>query len=323
MRLALTACAVLVLLGLVSAGGAAWWAEARLEAPGPAEALTIRIPPGSGMQAIAARLTETGHAPHPYLVALAARRLGLEQSLKAGEYALAPGASLHAVLDQIAAGRVVEHRLTVPEGLTAGEIAALIGSAPALDGPATTLPEASLLPETYEYLWGQTRAGLEARMKQAMDETLAELWAGRAEGLPLASPREALILASIVEKETGIAAERPLVAAVFVNRLKAGMRLQSDPTVIYALTLGKGRLDRPLTRADWQYESPWNTYRIAGLPPGPIATPGRDAIQAVLHPATSTALYFVADGTGGHAFADTLAEHNRNVARWKAEKSSR
>ena len=179
-------------------------------------------------------------------------------------------------------------------------------------------PEGSLLPETYHFERNEDRNALIARMTAAMDATLAELWAGRADDLPLDTPEEALVLASIVEKETGIASERPHIAGVFVNRLDRGMPLQSDPTVIYALTLGEGPLDRLLTRADLKTDSPYNTYVVPGLPPGPIANPGRDAIAAVLQPLETKDLYFVADGTGGHAFAETLAQHNRNVAAWRA-----
>jgi len=160
-------------------------------------------------------------------------------------------------------------------------------------------------------------------MGRALDRTLSELWPGRAPGLPIATPEEAVVLASIVEKETGVAGERPLVASVFVNRLKKGMRLQSDPTVVYGLTGGRGPLGRALIRKDLQTPSPYNTYLIDGLPPGPIANPGRAAIEAVLNPATTAYLYFVADGSGGHAFAKTLAEHNRNVAKWRKIKKQK
>ncbi|HUN52564.1 MAG TPA: endolytic transglycosylase MltG, partial [Candidatus Sulfotelmatobacter sp.] len=184
------------------------------------------------------------------------------------------------------------------------------------DLPVPPPAEGSLLPETYNYSWGDSRAGMLARMAKAMRETLAHLWAGRAPDLPYATPEAALILASIVEKETGVPAERPLVAGVFVNRLRLGMKLQSDPTVDYALSGGKGPLGRELTRADLDTASPYNTYRVDGLPPGPIANPGRAAIAAVMRPAPTKDLYFVADGSGGHAFSQTLAEHNKNVERW-------
>jgi len=178
-------------------------------------------------------------------------------------------------------------------------------------------PEGSLLPETYLFSRDDSRQAVLARMREAMQQTLAELWPKRREGLPLATPEEAVTLASIVEKETGVAAERPLVAGVFINRLKKKIPLQSDPTVIYGITLGKTELDRPLSRKDLKTATPYNTYTIQGLPPGPIANPGRDALQAVMAPTETDYIYFVADGSGGHAFAKTLEEHNRNVAKWR------
>jgi UPF0755 protein len=221
------------------------------------------------------------------------------------------------VLSLLREGRTVVRHLTIPEGLTTVEILALLDDAPGLSGDRSPPAEGTLLPETYNYSWGDSRAGMMARMQKAMAETLAKLWASRAAGLPLATPEAAVTLASLVEKETALAAERPRVAGVFVNRLRLGMRLQSDPTVVYALTAGKGPLGRELTRADLEVPSPYNTYRIDGLPPGPIANPGRAAIAAALQPLASRELYFVADGSGGHAFASTLEEHNRNVTRWR------
>jgi UPF0755 protein len=250
------------------------------------------------------------------LFALASDRA---RALKAGEYEFPPRASYAEVLAQLGAGRTLTRFLTVPEGLTAVEVAALVNAAAAMQGaPSASPPEGSLLPETYDYRWGDNRAAMLQRMQAAMQATLAELWPRRAADVPLASPQEALILASIVEKETGIAAERRRVAGVFANRLRLGMPLQADPTVVYALTGGQAPLGRALTRADWQVDSPYNTYRIRGLPPGPIANPGRAAIEAALNPEPHDYLYFVADGSGGHAFARSLAEHNRNVARWRA-----
>ncbi len=194
----------------------------------------------------------------------------------------------------------------------------MVAAAEGLSGETGPVPpEGSLLPETYHYSWNDDRAALVERMQTGMEVVLAELWPERAEGLPINTPEEAVILASIVEKETGVAEERPLVASVFVNRLKRGMRLQSDPTVVYGLTNGQRPLGRTLTFRDLDRPSPYNTYTNGGLPPGPIANPGRAALEAVLHPAESRYLYFVADGTGGHAFAKTLVEHNRNVAKWR------
>jgi UPF0755 protein len=196
---------------------------------------------------------------------------------------------------------------------------AALEAAEGLTGPLPDPPpQGSLLPETYFFENGETRAAMLARMQKAMTDALAELWPQRAENLPFDTPEQAVVLASIVEKETGVAAERPQVASVFVNRLRRGMPLQSDPTVIFALTGGEADLGRPLLRADLQVDHPVNTYVVNGLPPTPIANPGRASLEAVLNPAETDFLYFVADGTGGHAFARTLAEHNRNVARWRA-----
>ncbi|MEC9345467.1 MAG: endolytic transglycosylase MltG [Pseudomonadota bacterium] len=296
--------------------GFQWWKGA--DAPGPlGAAATVVVPRGEGPRAIADRLTGAGVITDRYLF-LARLRVGqLSGRLQAGEYLFPAAISLSAVIDQLVAGRTVVRKVTVPEGLTVREIRALLDDTPGLEGPTPEVAEGSLLPETYHYALGDTRAALVARMQAAMREVLAELWAGRKADLPLATPEEALVLASIVEKETGIAAERPLVAGVFVNRLRLGMRLQSDPTVIHAVTGGEVALDRALTRSDLRFESPYNTYLNAGLPPGPIACPGRDAIAAVLDPAETDDLYFVADGTGGHAFAKTLDAHNRNVRRWR------
>jgi UPF0755 protein len=237
-------------------------------------------------------------------------------ALRASEFAFPAGASLRDVLGILRDARPVQRRITIPEGLTYRQIAAVLERAEGLTGEMPEVAEGAILPETYSYQWGETRAAIVRRATAAMEAALNELWAARAPNLPLQSPREALILASIVERETGKAEERALVAGVFVNRLRRGMMLQSDPTAAYAAADGSV-LDRPLTRADLDRDHPFNTYRIRGLPPGPIASPGRDALRAVTRPTDTEFIFFVADGTGGHAFARTLDEHNRNVARWR------
>jgi UPF0755 protein len=228
------------------------------------------------------------------------------------------------VINMLARGETVARRLTVAEGLTVAEVFRLLADTEALRGELPEPPpEGSLLPETYFYALGDERAELVRRMQRGMAKLLDELWPTRIEALPLRDRRQAVILASIVDKETAEADERAAVAAVFLNRLRRGMRQQSDPTVIYGLTDGQGALDRALTRKDWQHDSRYNTYRIDGLPPGPIGNPGRAALEAVLNPAEVDYLYFVADGTGGHAFGRTLDEHNRNVAKWRQIKNGR
>ncbi|MGH6919137.1 MAG: endolytic transglycosylase MltG, partial [Geminicoccaceae bacterium] len=228
------------------------------------------------------------------------------------------------VINMLARGETVARRLTVAEGLTVAEVFRLLAETEGLSGELPEPPpEGSLLPETYFYALGDERAALVRRMQRGMRQLLDELWPARVDALPLADREQALILASIVDKETGVAEERGAVAAVFYNRLRRGMRLQSDPTVIYGLTEGNGPLDRELTRADWLHDSPYNTYLIDGLPPGPIGNPGRAALEAVLNPDDVDYLYFVADGSGGHAFGRTLEEHNRNVAKWRRLKNGR
>ncbi|RYI32926.1 MAG: endolytic transglycosylase MltG [Acetobacteraceae bacterium] len=307
--------AALLVLGLL-VGAGAWQAQRMYRAPGPLAApLQIVIPRG-GTEAIASALQGAGVVDDSRLFALATWATRGHGPLRAAEFAVPAGASLAEILEILRHARPVQRRLTIPEGLTARQITTLLGRAEGLTGEAPTLAEGAVLPETYAYQWGDDQAGLLRRAEAAMNQALAESWAGRAEGLPLASPREALILASIVERETALAEERPRIAAVFLNRLRLGMPLQSDPTVAYAAAAG-GTLERPLTRADLDRENPFNTYRVKGLPPGPIAAPGLAALRAVTRPASSDDLYFVADGSGGHAFARSLDEHNRNVARWR------
>jgi len=308
----------LSLLGLV--GLAALWAGSAVYGGGPLGAdRTVVIPRGSAPTSIAARMAEAGVVSDARLFLLASYATSGEGPLRAGEFAFPAGVSMQGALAILRDARPVQRRVTVPEGLTTAQTLALLARTEGLAGEVTQPPgEGVLLPETWSFEWGDSRAALVTRMAEAMNRALAEAWAKRVADLPIATPREALILASIIEKETGVAAERARVAGVFVNRLRRGMPLQTDPTVVYAVTGGQGAMDRPISRADLEIDSPFNTYRVRGLPPAPIAAPGRASLLAAVQPETHDLLYFVADGSGGHAFARTLDEHNRNVARWRA-----
>ncbi len=299
------------------------WFQAALERRGPLEApVTLIIGEGTSAAGIAEKLHADNIIASAALFRLHALVRGDHRLLKAGEYSFESGEALGSVMAKLVRGDTVVHTLTLPEGLSSTAALAIIAAHRALEGTVAAMPgEGSLLPETYHFERGATRQEIVDRMIRAMEATVAELWAERAGELPFNSPEEAVILASIVEKETGRADERRHVAGVLVNRLERGMRLQSDPTVIYALTRGVRPLGRDLLRSDWQFDDPYNTYRHKGLPPGPIANPGREAIAAVLDPLDTTDLYFVADGSGGHAFAATLEEHNRNVARWRRHRA--
>ena len=293
--------------------------------PGPLDRQAILIiPKGAGLDQISRILENGGIVEFRWGFILGTRLAGSGRDLKSGEYVFPAKVSAQGAMQILKVGRTLVRRLTVPEGLTSEAVLSLVYGATGLEGDLDgNFPEGSLFPETYHYSWGDSRGQMTTRMKEAMTTTLAELWPLRDKGLPFKSPAEALVLASIVEKETGLAEERQRIAAVFLNRLKKNMRLQSDPTVAYALAPASGDLGRPLTRKDLETQSPYNTYLNKGLPPGPICNPGRGSIEAVLAPAKSKELYFVADGTGGHAFARTLKEHNRNVARWRKFNSGR
>ncbi len=301
-------------------GAVTLYAWRAVERPGPlTEARTVLVPKGTSLRGIAAALEEAGVVGNRRALAVAAHALGAARTLRAGEYAFEPAVSIRGVIEALVAGRTVVRKLTVPEGLTTAEIVSLVATADGLDGeiPEKLPAEGELLPDTYHFSFGDGRAETLARMAAEMRRAMAELWPQRAQGLPFETSREALVLASIVEKETGVGSERARVAAVFVNRLRRGMKLDADPTVIYAITRGGAPLERELSRADLQIDDPYNTYRHTGLPPGPIANPGRAAIEAALNPAGTDDLYFVADGTGGHVFARTYEEHLRNVAKWR------
>lgn len=308
----------MLLAGLLLVGSVAFVARDRWQRPGPlAEPRSVLIPRGTPSQ-VAEALLAAGVIAEPRVFRLAAAVTVRDGPLHAAELAFPARASLAEVLAVLRTARPVQHHLTIPEGLTAAQIAHLLDRAEALSGEARLPAEGAVLPETYAYEYGTTRAALIERGAAAMAMALDQAWAGRARGLPLANPQELLVLASMVERETARPEERPRVAAVFLNRLRRGMRLQSDPTVLYAVSGGTGAIDRSLTRADLESPSPFNTYRASGLPPGPICSPGLASLQAVARPAASEELYFVADGTGGHAFARTLDDHQRNVARWRA-----
>lgn len=308
----------LVIVVLSLTGGALYYLHWNFNRSGPLAAETaIVIPRGTSTEGIARLLADRGVVREPDLFVAGVRLFGGKAPLRAGEYTFPANVSARGAMRVLQTAEPVVHRLTVPEGLTTAEVLALVAAEDALDGETPAAEEGTLLPETYHFRRGDSRVALIGRMQADMEALLGELWPARDPDVPLADPREALILASIVEKETAVAAERPRVAAVFINRLKRGMKLQSDPTVVYALSDGSGALDRALLRADLKIDHPYNTYVIAGLPPGPIANPGRASLEAVLQPADTKELYFVADGNGGHAFAETLAEHNRNVARWR------
>jgi UPF0755 protein len=292
--------------------------KAALDAPGPLEAARAVVVPHGGSAALADALAADGIIRQPLLFRAAAFATRRDGTLHAAEFAFPAHASLRQVLAVLRAAHPVEHHLTIAEGLTARQIQAVLNHAEAMTGDAPVPPEGTILPQTYDYEYGTERSAIVARAQAAMGKDLAAAWAGRASGVALMSARDALILASIVERETAKPEERPHVAAVYLNRLRLGMKLQADPTVVYAASGGAGVLDHRLTRADLGRDDPFNTYRSVGLPPAPICSPGSDSLRAVLHPAQSEDLFFVADGTGGHVFSRDYGTHETAVARWRA-----
>jgi UPF0755 protein len=312
---------LLILLGVIAAG-VFEWANAAWVEPGPATAdgkpRIILIPLHTRAHAVAQMLQDAGALNYALAFEFDLRWRHLAEQVKAGEYALPSGASMADIAAILVAGKSIEHKLTAAEGLTSDMIYKIVKADPVLTGDAGPMPaEGTLLPETYLFIRGETRAHLLAKMARAQQQFVAQKWAARAPNLPLKTPREAVTLASIVEKETALPEERRHIASVFVNRLKDGMRLQTDPTVIYGITKGYP-LGRGIRQSELEGATPYNTYVIAGLPPTPIANPGRASLAAVLNPPKSNELFFVADGTGGHVFASTFAEHQANVAKWRA-----
>jgi UPF0755 protein len=290
------------------------------QGPGPAaprgDSTTVILRPGAGLPEIASTL-EREHAIRSGAIFIAASQIsGAARHLKAGEYEFDSRASMASVLDKIRRGEIVHHMVTIPEGLTSEQAVDILEQTDVLTGAAPIPAEGSILPETYEVRRGEDRAAVLQRMMDARDVLLRALWTQRRPDLPLQTPEQAVILASIVEKETGLAAERPRVAAVFINRLLRNMRLASDPTVVYGLTQGRP-LGHGIRQSELATVTPYNTYLVDGLPPTPICNPGRASLAAALDPPRTDELYFVASGTGGHVFASTLEQHDKNVEHWR------
>lgn len=310
---------LLFIMGLAGIWGA-WYVWQSLTAPGPlAQATETVIGRGATSGMAAARLAEAGVIDKPWLFRLAARFYGLDKRLKAGEYRFYAGIPLIKVIHQMAAGEVFFRRLTLPEGLTTSQMLEIIRNEANLSGELTaTATEGELLPETYSFTKGESRNMIVMQAKKAMVKVLDDAWA-QLQNPVIRNKSELLVLASIIEKETGVAEERADIAAVFANRLRKGMKLQTDPTVIYALTGGEQELGRPLYKKDLEIDSPYNTYQNYGLPPAPICNPGKDAIWAAANPSAAEYLFFVASGNGGHRFGKNLNEHNSNVQLYRKQ----
>lgn len=314
---------VLLFVALCLTGGSVYSLYSQLyEQNDKTESSLILVEKGDSMHTIARKLKRDGYINSVPVFKLAGRLTGEATNLKAGEYRIPAHASPKLILDILVGGQTVVRRMTIPEGLTGAQVVDMLMSTAALFGDIgePVAPNGALLPETYVFAYGSPRRVVYQRMKDAMQKTIDELWENRNPDLPYTTVEEALTMASIVEKETSVPSERARIAGVFVNRLKKGMRLQTDPTVIYAVTNGTMELKRPLTFADLKKDHPFNTYTRKGLPPAPICNPGRESIAAALNPAETKELYFVADGTGGHAFARTFDEHRANIAAWKRKK---
>lgn len=314
------------IIGLLGTGAAAVYAKLQFSRPGALqEPRSVVIAEGSSAAMVAELLQRHGIISNGWVFRAGVRLAGQGHNLKAGEYLIPAHASMQSIMESMVSGKSILYSVTLPEGLTSQQIVARLQSDDTLVGEITEVPpEGSLLPDTYKFTRGDTRQNIVNRMRRERDRVLTEVWSRRVEGLPVSTPEELVILASIVEKETAISDERSRVAAVFINRMNRKMRLQSDPTVIYGIYGGKGKpADKPITRSDLDQQNVYNTYKIDGLPPGPIANPGRASLEAVANPSRTGDLYFVADGTGGHAFAETYEDHRRNVARWRTLEAKR
>ena len=307
----------LAVLGMFAASTWVWWGSSEVE-----EDTAFVVPSGSSLTSVARKLEEEGLIGSADSFLLWAKVLGGADPIKAGEFLLPAGSSPSTILDTFQHGEVIRRFVTIPEGMPSILVHERLMAEPLLTGSIDVPGEGSVLPESYDFERGETRAAVLARMQKAMTDTIAELWPKRAPGIAVSTPEEAVTLASIVEKETGVARERRMVAGLYSNRVKEGMLLQADPTIIYPITKGKP-LGRRIRQSEISAVNGYNTYTMVGLPRGPITNPGRASIEAVLNPAQTDALYMVADGTGGHKFASTLAEHNENVARWFALRRAR
>ncbi len=290
------------------------------DGPGPLSVTRDLVVPAGGTARVAAALDQAGAWGHPWVFRLAAWMTRGDGPVRAGEFVIPAHASLAGILDILRHGAPVQHQVTIPEGLTGPQIAKILTAAPDAAGVVAAPADGAVLPQTYDFTLGTKRAAILARAEAAMSQAVDAAWAKREAGLPLATPREAVILASIVQEESPISAELPEIAAVYENRLARGMKLQADPTVIYAASGGQVAGGVPISRAELAAESPYNTYVVAGLPPGPICAPGLAALDAVLHPAVSDALYFVATGNGGHVFARDFAGQLRNIEKYRGRR---
>lgn len=309
-----------VIVGLVALGGGVFAAKVQFErASDLDQARSVSIDRGLGLTQIAEQLQRDGLISSKWLFIAGVWLSRQQSSIKFGEYLIPAHASMAEIMDAMVSGRGILYAISIPEGLTTQQIVGRLRSEDILVGDIAAVPaEGTLLPETYKFTRGDSRQSLVERMQRDRDRVVADVWARRAPDLPLNTPEELVVLASIVEKETALADERTRVAAVFINRLRLNMRLQSDPTVIYGLFEGEGKPSGfALRRADLDHQSPYNTYVVNGLPPGPIANPGKASLEAVANPSRTRDLFFVADGSGGHAFAETYEAHLKNVARWR------